>query len=146
MPHLPTEKEINPYDDLDGRSVARHLLGKSVDEATELLCENSIHYYEDYTWMGPAAFCYYAPALVAYLDCPEAEGDVDVTYFLISCFRSRIENDGIHVFEAISTMQDFCSAVESRFSYLGFDDEYRLRFLRRVNELDAAIKVAQPQK
>jgi hypothetical protein len=54
------------------RIVVEHLLGKTVDEAVALLEENSAHYQEDYTWMGPEAFCYYCPALIRYLRSPAA--------------------------------------------------------------------------
>jgi hypothetical protein len=62
---LPTETQLNPFPaDLDGKVVVEHLLGKSVHDAALLLEENSAYYQEDYLWMGAAAFCFYAPALV----------------------------------------------------------------------------------
>ncbi len=139
LPPLPTEKEINPFDDLDGRKAAANLVGKDVREAANLLKVNSMCYGEDYSWMGPTAFCYYAPALVEYLRSKESDMDMHFAYFMPSTFRHRLDHDKEAVMAAVPTMREFCACVETDFDRLNFDDDYRRRFYNRVRELEAAI-------
>src|SRR5260221_12216404 len=84
---LPSAKEINPHDDLDGRVACKNFLGKSLDEAEALFRENSTHYQEGLMWMGPIAFRFYVPALIHYIKSEAATGDSDI----ISCFAGLVE-------------------------------------------------------
>ena len=83
----PSEREINPLDDLDGKVAAEHFLGKSLAEAKLLFVENSINYQEDLLWMGPKAFCFYVTAAIDYIESEHAAGDSDI----VSCFRGILE-------------------------------------------------------
>ena len=65
---LPTAREINPYDDLDGRDAERHFLGKTLDEAFALFSSGFYRYQEDLMFMGPVAFRYYLPAAVRHVE------------------------------------------------------------------------------
>ena len=139
---LPSEAEINPFgdDDLDGAFAAQNLLGKSVQEAAALLAENSMHYQEDYQWMGPVAFCFYVRALLLYLESDESSEDYDFAYAVIQLFRTRLTNDRADVAPAIPIMREFCSTTSAHFTRLGFPEKYRLRLPRRIAELEATIE------
>ena len=80
---LPTAKEINPYDDLDGQYAEKHFLGKTLDEAEALFRESSITYQEDLMFMGPVAFRFYVQAAINYVESESARGDSD----MISCLQ-----------------------------------------------------------
>lgn len=142
---LPTETQLNPFPaDLDGKVVVDHLLGKSVHDAALLLQENSTYYQEDYLWMGPAAFCFYAPALVAYLRSAAADGDMEFAYGMLHTFRHRLEHERAHFDRAIPVIREFCSIMTNNFGRLGFDDNYKSRALRRIDEIEAVIGSTQP--
>ncbi|GMU81056.1 MAG: hypothetical protein AMXMBFR47_09270 [Planctomycetota bacterium] len=64
---LPTREEINVYDSLDERVAVEHFLGRTLDEAEYLFCENPLRYFEDLMWMGPIAFRFYVIAAIRYL-------------------------------------------------------------------------------
>jgi len=129
----PTRKQLSPVsEDLDGRIVVEHLFGKSVEDAVALLEENSAYYQEDYTWMGPKAFCYYCPALVRYLRSPASRDDSLFAYFMLSTFRLRLDQDGASIASAIPCIEEFCALVESDSERLGFDDN-------SLNALDAGL-------
>jgi hypothetical protein len=139
----PTREQLSPVaDDLDGRSVVEHLLGKSVEEAVALLEENSAHYQHDYLQMGAEAFCFYCPALVRYLRSPAAQDDDGFAYSMLSTFRVRLERDGASILPAIPCIQEFCALVEADSERLGFDDDYANRARRRIAELTLRIESA----
>ncbi|MHB1155299.1 MAG: hypothetical protein ACYC26_00525 [Phycisphaerales bacterium] len=72
---LPSEKQINVFGSLDEQSAVEHFLGKNLQQAEELFRDNFICYQEDLMWMGPAAFCFYVDAAIAYLLSPNSTGD-----------------------------------------------------------------------
>lgn len=47
---LPTCQEINPHDDLDGRTASDHFLGKTLQQAEALFRESPIYYQSDLLW------------------------------------------------------------------------------------------------
>jgi len=142
---LPTETQLNPFPaDLDGQVVVEHLLGKSVHDAVLLLEENSVYYQEDYLWMGPAAFCFYAPALVEFLRSASADGDMQFAYGMLHTFRHRLEHDRPHIHRAIPVIREFCRIMTIDFDRLGFDYDYKSRAMRRIDEVKAAIKGTEP--
>ena len=85
--NLPTAKEMDPYDSLDGQRACKNFLGKNLDEAEALFRENSLHYQEDLMWMGPIAFRYYVAAAISYIQSEAAVGDSD----FINCFVGLLE-------------------------------------------------------
>jgi hypothetical protein len=65
---LPTAKEIDPYNSLDGQAAAEHFSGKNLAEAEALFRENSPHYQEDLRWMGPVAFRFFAGEVIGIVE------------------------------------------------------------------------------
>jgi hypothetical protein len=138
----PTKEQLNPFvEDLDGRAVVEHLLGKSVDDAVALLEENSAYFQEDYTWMGPEAFVYYSPALVRYLRSTAASDDYLFAYFMLTTFKHRLDHDGIRIVSAFSVIEDFCVLLEEESARLGFDENYAMRARRRIAEVKTKIEM-----
>jgi hypothetical protein len=64
---LPTERDFDPFGDLDARHAWRNFGGLSVSEALRKFRENPIHYQEDFLFMGGRAFVFYFPVLDAFL-------------------------------------------------------------------------------
>lgn len=140
MTEVPTEQDIDPHGDLDGGIAAAHFLGRTVSEVAALLAENSNVYEEDYMWMGPKAFVYYAPSLLQYLESVDSARDHDFAYGMISCFRFRLRHDGPAVAGAIPVMRAFCERTMLDFGRLEFPEEYKERLSRRIAELECAIQ------
>ncbi len=89
---IPSEHEINPIAaDLDGQVAVRNFLGRTIDGAVELLWENSLHYFEDFVWMGPVAFRYYLPAITKFIGNPEFHAGADDVNCAISTLKIRLE-------------------------------------------------------
>jgi hypothetical protein len=79
---IPTRREINVYDCLDGRRAERNFFGKDLSQAEAMFRDNLFGYAEDLMWMGPVAFCYYVEAAAAYLLDPTSDvGDEDLSAF-----------------------------------------------------------------
>ena len=91
---LPTERDINRDDCLDGRVARDHFLGKTVEEAELLFRENSFYYQEDLLFMGPVAFRYYLPAVVAYLRSDHSADDDLIVSGLYGLIESRLDHEG----------------------------------------------------
>ncbi len=136
----PSEIQLCPIpEDLDGQQVVKHLLGKDVPGAVRLLEENSLYYQEDYSWMGPEAFCYYADALVSYLESPAANNDVGFAYGMLHTFRHRLDTDGNAVRPAYLQIKKFCEIVRRDCERLGFDDDYQKRAANRTREIEERL-------
>ena len=65
---IPTEKDINPFGDLDAAWAVKSFLGKDVEQILALFRkEGEIYsYIEDLGWMGSYAFSYYFQAVIKY--------------------------------------------------------------------------------
>ncbi len=142
---LPTEDDINPVPDcLDGKGAVRSFLGRTPDDVYAMLCENSAPYSEDFMQMGPVAFCFYAPALLRYLQSSAADDDDLFADGTLQTFRSRILSDGTTLLPAVPVMRGFCSMVARDFQRLGFRENYRGRVARRIREVEEAIRGLTP--
>jgi hypothetical protein len=84
---IPTRREINVYDCLDGRRAERNFFGKDLSQAEAMFRDNLFGYAEDLMWMGPVAFCYYFDAAAAYLLDPTLVADVED----LSAFCTAVE-------------------------------------------------------
>lgn len=84
---LPTAKEIDPYNRLDGQWACKNFPGKNLDEAEALFQENWLNYQEDLMWMGPAAFRFYVQAAIRFIQSESAAGDSSI----VSCFAMILE-------------------------------------------------------
>jgi hypothetical protein len=113
---LPTAKEINPYDDLDGRVACKNFLGKSLDEVEVMFRENSIYYQEGLMWMGPVAFRFYVPALINYIRSEVATGDSDI----INCFGGllefRLEHQAAELLPISEQLASVCGYIIQHYS------------------------------
>ena len=108
---LPTAREINPFDDLDGRKAEGHFLGTTLEEAEVLFRENSLYYQEDLMWMGPVAFCFYLRAALSYLKSASAQGDLGIVSCLCAVLEFRLQHDAEAVRKASDTMAELCRYV-----------------------------------
>ena len=108
---LPTAKEINPYDDLDGQVACKNFLGKSLDEAEALFRENSTCYQEDLMWMGPVAFRFYVPALIHYIQSESATGDSDIINCFAGLLEFRLEHEAAELVPIAEQLASVCSYV-----------------------------------
>ena len=109
------------YGCLDGRSAAKHFLGKTLDEAEALFCENSIRYETDLKWMGPVAFRFYIRAAIRYVESEHATGDSDIVNCLAGTFRIRLEHEPAELRSIASSLADFCSYVIEHFERFDVD-------------------------
>lgn len=66
MELLPLWKDFCPFETLDEKSAAEHLLGKTIEEARAVIQDAPESLLEDFMWMGSDAFLYYFPALLDY--------------------------------------------------------------------------------
>jgi hypothetical protein len=124
MDSLPTEKEINVYDDLDGRTACEHFLGKTVEDAEAMFQENSLYYEDDLKWMGPIAFQYYAEAAIRYLQSDAAEHDCDFVSALAGTLEFRLEHFPESLAPISVRLVSVCEYVVA--NWPRFKDEYGL--------------------
>ncbi len=79
-PSLPSREDFVVYGDLDAIAAWEHFGGKSLDEARSLLDDNFLYYQEDFVFMGPRAFAFYAEAFAAYMEDAVAAGAEDADH------------------------------------------------------------------
>ncbi len=89
---MPTATDICPFGTLDELSAKKNFLGKTREQAAELFFEHPTYYGEDLMWMGDAAFCYYLPAVLPYIESEESQGDSEFICALISALEFRQED------------------------------------------------------
>jgi hypothetical protein len=102
---LPTVNEINVFGTLDEMSAAEHFLGKTCEEAEALFRENSLAYLEDLLWMGPQAFCFYAPAAVTYLRSSAAAGSPDDINSFIGIVEFRLQEQRSQIAPSLPSLR-----------------------------------------
>ena len=92
---LPTKKQINPFPgDLDGDYAVKNWLGKSIEEGIKMLASNSLHYGEDFSYMGKVAYNYYFDSIIGYAKSKDSSEDSDfVNSVLASTIEFRWEHD-----------------------------------------------------
>jgi hypothetical protein len=93
-------------------------------------------------WMGPAAFCFYFPAALAYLASSESRGDCDVASSLCGVVEFRLDFEPETIREAFPALLHFVDVVEARYDQYDLvpkiygDLRPRLRKIReRINEI-----------
>ena len=118
---IPSREEIDVYGCLDGRSAAKHFLGKTLDEAEALFRENSVYYQEDLMWMGPVAFRFYVRAAIRYVESEYATSDSGLVSCVASIFRFRLEHEPAELRSIASSLADFCSYVIEHFGRFDVD-------------------------
>jgi hypothetical protein len=108
---LPTAKEIDPFDSLDGRVACRNFLGKSLDEAEALFRDNSLYYQEGLMWMGPVAFRFYVQAAIHYIQSEAAVGDSAIAHCLAGTFEFRLEHESAELVPIAEELASVCGYV-----------------------------------
>ncbi len=114
---LPTAEEINPHKDLDGQWAEKNFSGKTIDEITELLKEDSLKYQEDFMWMGPKAFEFYLPAVFNYISSPFSEGDIDFISCMLGNFSFRLKNEGKNLKSALPVINNIVNYILNHTSH-----------------------------
>jgi hypothetical protein len=108
---LPTAKEIDPYDSLDGQVACKNFLGKSLDEAEVLFRENSLRYQEDLMWMGPVAFRFYVTAVIRYIQSEAAAGDYDIINCFVGLLEFRQEHESAELAPIANQLASICGYI-----------------------------------
>ncbi|MSR58186.1 MAG: hypothetical protein EXS05_10980 [Planctomycetaceae bacterium] len=109
--NLPTAKEINPFDDLDGQCAERHFLGKSLEEAEALLRKASTTYLEDLMHMGPRAFRFYFRAAISYIRSEAATGDSYVIDGFAGLLELRLEFEPQELVAVAEPLASICAYI-----------------------------------
>jgi hypothetical protein len=108
---LPTAKEINPHDDLDGRVACKNFLGKSLEEVEAMFRENSTYYEGGLMWMGPIAFRFYVPALIHYIQSEAAASDSDIINCFAGLLEFRLEHEAAELFPIAEQLAAVCDYI-----------------------------------
>ncbi len=111
--HLPSAKDISPYDTLDEVSARKDFLGKTRQQASQLFFEHAIYYLEDLFWMGDAGFSYYLPAVIPFMESEESAEDGEFVSSLLLTIGNRLEEspqavracreDALHILRYLNT-------------------------------------------
>lgn len=146
-PGLPTRREINVYDCLDGQHAERNFYGKDLQQAEALFRDNLFGYAEDLMWMGPVAFCYYVEAAAAYLLDPKVVADDDdlsafctAVEFQLECHREEIEPARPRLLEVVRKYLRERASVRDEFE----DEEMRADLKRRYRDLERGLSRNTP--
>lgn len=113
---LPTAKEINPYDDLDGQVACKNFLGKTLDEVEAMFRENSTYYQEGLMWMRPIAFRFYVPALIHYIQSEAAVGDSDIINCFAGLLEFRLEHEAAELLPIAEQLASVCGYIIQHYS------------------------------
>jgi len=62
-------------------------------------------------WMGPVAFRFYMPALIAYVKSPDATGDSDIVNCVAGTLELRLEWEPEEMRKVARELKDFCEYV-----------------------------------
>jgi hypothetical protein len=123
---LPTATEIDPYNDpLDGQTAVRHFLGKTVDDAAAMITKGPLLYLEDFTYMGPRAFCFYLPATLSYLQSDKATGDSDFCSGVIEIILRRLNHrkDVSSIEPSAYTIRSICQYLDSNWDKFDVNED-----------------------
>ena|SRR5436309_2366581 len=136
---LPTAKEINPHDDLDGRIACKNFLGKRLDEAEALFRENSTYYQEDLMWMGPIAFRFYVPALIQYIQSDAAVGDSDIINCFAGLVEFRLEHEAEELLPIAEQLASVCEYIIQHYGRFDLSPEIYGDLRPRLQSLQRAF-------
>ncbi len=102
---IPGLQDINVYDSLDERCAVKNFLGKNLGEA-EAMIRDSPHVFEDFSHMGPKAFCYYIQAFLSYLKSDASMEDSESAYSFCCTLECRLESDAEEIASALPVLMD----------------------------------------
>jgi hypothetical protein len=118
---LPSAEEINVFDSLDERSAVEHFLGKDLEQAEALFCEDLLCYWEDLMWMGPIAFRFYVSAAINYLLSDEADNDAYAASSFCSLIGFRLDHKPADVVPVGPVIREGIIGVLKNFDRYGPD-------------------------
>lgn len=146
-PRIPTRREINVYDCLDGRHAERNFFGKDLQQAEALFRDNLHGYSEDLMWMGPVAFCYYVEAAATFLLDPTVVADDDdlsafctAVEFQLKSHREAIEPARPRLLEVVQKYLREPTSLRDEFD----DEEMRTDLERRYRDLQQHLQSNAP--
>ena len=120
---LPTAKEIDPYDSLDGRVACKNFHGKNLDEAEALFHENSGYYQEGLMWMGPVAFRFYVTAVIRYIQSAAAIGDSDIINCFAGLLEFRLEYESAELVPVAGQLAAICGYIVEHYERFDLQQE-----------------------
>jgi hypothetical protein len=141
---LPTAKDINPFDDLDGQRAERHFLGKTLEEAEALFREDSLTYQEDLMFMGVAAFRFYVQAAIRYIQSESATGDSDIISCFAAIFESRLEYDADELTSVAKQLAWACAYVLQNYDKFDLTPEIYSDLRPKFRDLQRAFSQLVP--
>ncbi len=89
--HLPSAKDISPFDTLDELNAKKDFLGKTRGQAAALFFEHAEYYLEEVFWMGDGGFSYYLPAVIPFMESSESNEDSLFVISLLQAIGNRLE-------------------------------------------------------
>ncbi|HEV7280034.1 MAG TPA: hypothetical protein VGN57_07450 [Pirellulaceae bacterium] len=129
---LPTESDFVTYPetpDLDQVYAWRNFGGLTLDEAKTRFAENSLHYQEDFMYMGTNAFAFYFPVIDWWLrSVPERNEPFDDSeaWILAEGIQIQFRDDALdRLRPLIPAVMDLASYVTSHLSRFGDDEDQR---------------------
>ena len=137
---LPSEQELNPFDDLDGRKAAEHFLGKNIEQAEALFRENSVYYQEDLLWMGPIGFRYYIDAAINVIQSSDSSGDPDLVAGLAGTLEFRIQNEPEELLVVAAKLAHLCERVIEEWLRFDVDPKIYGDLKARYSSLQAWLR------
>src|SRR3990172_6119818 len=108
---LPTRKEINVNNDLDGRDACEHFFGKNLEEAEALFRALAEYYQGDLMWMGPVAFRYYVQAFIRYLRSDASSNESDAVNGFAGTLEFRLEYEPKELVPVASELAAACDYI-----------------------------------
>ena len=121
--NLPTREELNVDDSLDERCACQHFIGKTLEQAEALFCENFLYYQEDLSHMGPLAFRFYVPAAVKYIQSDAALGDSDAINCFIGMLELRWNHERKDLLPMVQQLSSACTFVLENYSRFDVNEE-----------------------
>jgi hypothetical protein len=112
---LPTAKEINPAEDLDGKCAEKHFLDKTLEQAEALFREAALVYQEDLMFMGPIAFRFYVQAAINYIRSDAAKGDSDIINCFAGILEHRLEFEAEELVPVAPQLASICAYILQRY-------------------------------
>lgn len=131
----PTKAQINPFNCLDGQVAERNWHGLTVEEGAALIARNPIYYQEDFLWMGPEAFRYYAKSILLFLQSEAGQDDGLFVHCILGTMELRLNEIATMDRAAFLEIVDFMEANWSQYyspdeEQMNVEDSQKLKHVR----------------
>lgn len=144
---LPSVLDISPSNgmDLDERTALKHFHGLTQEQATALLRENPLHYLEDFFYMGPVAFAFYVPAVLALItEGGLGEPDGGEWDAVVSVAELRLQF-GILPLEMVPVMLDCIGALAVQLPVREYWPGEYAKMAKKLERVRAKLAALSPQ-